>query len=155
MFSAWKSKIGNNWDTQYLRLRDQIRTAHGYPTRPDRPAPMVAFRNFVRFIIDSDDPNVVRDAHWDLQVNVLLYDLIPYDMVGRFERFAEDFTTILTRLGAPPPVLAMAREVTNPTPQVSLAAAYDQELADLVYRYFEPDFETFGYDRGGWLYDGT
>lgn len=155
MFSAWKSKIGNNWDTQYLPLRGQIRTAMGYPARTDRSAPMVAFRDFVRFIVDSDDPNVVRDGHWDLQVNVLLYDLIAYDVVGRFERFADDVTAILDRLGAPPAVLAIAREVTNPTPQVPLAAAYDRELADLVYRYYQPDFETFGYDRDGWLYDGT
>jgi hypothetical protein len=155
MFSAWKSKIGNNWDTQYLWLRDEIRAANHYRTRIGSPAPMVTFRDFVRYVIESDDPRVVRDAHWDLQTNVLLHDLIPYDVIGRFETFSEDFTAILWRLGAPPSVLTLANEVTNSTPQMPLAAAYDQELADLVYRYYQPDFDDFGYQRDAWLYDGA
>jgi hypothetical protein len=49
----------------------------------------------------------------------------------------------------------MARQVTNPTTQVPLSAAYDRELAELVYRKYEPDFTAFGYDRDGWMFGGA
>jgi hypothetical protein len=74
MFSAWKQQIGTTWDTQYAGLRDRIRTANDYPSHPDRPAPFVAFRDFVRFVVASDDPEVVFDAHWDLQTRIVLDD---------------------------------------------------------------------------------
>ena len=50
IFSAWKQKIVNSWDTRYAGLRDQIRTANSYPSHTDRPAPAIAFRDFVRFV---------------------------------------------------------------------------------------------------------
>jgi hypothetical protein len=152
LFSAWKSKIGNTWDTQYHWLRDGIRTAEAYPARGSGPPATVAFRDFVRFVFESDDPWVTNDAHWDLQTNVLLCGLVPYDVIGRFERFSQDFDTILRRLGAPESVLAMAAERTNSTTQVPLAAAYDRDLADRVYARYEPDFETFGYERESWRF---
>ena len=155
MFSAWKQKIGNTGDTQYAGLRDQIRTANGYPSHADRPAPFVAFRDFVRFIVESDDPGVILDAHWDLQTRILLNDLIAYDAIGRFETFARDFTAVLRRLDAPEHVMSMAGQVTNPTTRVPLSAAYDRELAELVYGRYEPDFAAFGYDRDGWMFDGA
>lgn len=154
LFSAWKQKIGNTWDTQYAGLRDQIRAADGYPSRPGRPAPFVAFRDFARFVAESGDPGVVFDGHWDLQTNVLLHDLIAYDVIGRFETFVEDFTAVLRHLDAPEHVIAMARQVTNQTAKVPLSAAYDRELAALVHRKYEADFAAFGYDRDSWMFHG-
>ena len=151
MFSAWKSKLGNTWDTQYLWLRREIRAAFDYPDVDSDPFPMVAFGDFVRFIVESQEPRVVYDGHWNLQTEVLIHDLIAYDVVGRFETFVEDFTAVLRRLDAPPAVLALAAEVTNATPQLPLAAAYDRDLADVVYHHYERDFETFGYGRDSWL----
>jgi hypothetical protein len=155
LFSAWKQKIVNTWDTQYAGLRGQIRTANGYPSHTDRPAPFIAFRDFVRFVVGSDDPGVIFDAHWDLQTRILLDDLIAYDAIGRFETFVEDFTAVLRRLDAPEHVISMAGQVTNPTTPVPLSAAYDRELADLVHGKYEPDFAAFGYDRDGWMFGGA
>jgi Sulfotransferase family len=155
IFSAWKQKIVNSWDTQYAGLRDQIRTANSYSSHTDRPAPAIAFRDFVRFVVESDDPGVIFDAHWDLQTRILLNDLIAYDAVGRFETFVEDFTAVLRRLDAPEHVISTARQVTNHTTRVPLSAAYDRELAELVYRKYEPDFAAFGYDRDGWMFGGA
>jgi hypothetical protein len=39
--------------------------------------------------------------------------LIPYDFVGRFENLAEDFSQILTRLGAPEETIALSTERQN------------------------------------------
>lgn len=155
MFSAWKSKIGNTWDTQYAPLRDRIREARHYPEPQGGRLPMVSFRDFVDYVTGSDDPGVTRDGHWDLQTNVLLWDLIDYDVVGRFETFQQDFVAVLERLDAPQPVLTTARQVTNSTTQLPLAGAYDRELADRVFTYYEADFDAFGYARDGWLFHGT
>ncbi|HVT75486.1 MAG TPA: sulfotransferase family 2 domain-containing protein, partial [Acidimicrobiales bacterium] len=78
-------------------------------------------------------------------------DRIAYDVVGRFENFAADFRTILLRLGVTEDVLALAGEVTNPTPDFPLAVAYDTELAKVVYDYYREDFERFGYARDSWI----
>lgn len=53
LFSAWKSKIGNTWDTQYLWLRDEIRGANGGEVT-GAFLPMVPFRDYVRHIVTSD-----------------------------------------------------------------------------------------------------
>jgi hypothetical protein len=152
IFSAWKSKIGNTWDRQYDRLRDRIRVAYEYPEPREGLQPMVFFADFVRFVTESDDRGVIHDGHWERQVNVLLYDLFPYDVIGRFESFREDFVRLLRRLRAPDDVIIMAIEVTNPTAPVPLAAAYDDDLADRVYHYYRADFEAFGYDRDSWRF---
>jgi hypothetical protein len=153
MLSAWKSKIASTYDKQYDWLRDDIRLAYRYPDRADRRGhPMVTFRDFVRFVVETADPRVVDDGHWDLQTRVLLYDLIPYDVLGRFERFSDEFVAILHRLRAPQKVRVLASQVTNPSPRVSLAAAYDHDLADVVYRSYQADFEAFSYERDSWLF---
>lgn len=152
LFSAWKSKIANTWDTQYLFLRTAIRDANDYPPSADGFVPFVSFADYARFVAGSTDPRIAGDGHLDLQTNVLVPDVIPYDVLGRFETFAEDFVAILRRLDAPDTVVALAGEVTNATPQLPLAAAYDRQLANIVYEKYRADFEAFDYDRDSWMY---
>lgn len=152
LFSAWKSKIAGTQDEYYGWHRDLIRSTYSYPAgKGTAPPPMVTFRDFVRFVVDTDDPQVRLDGHWNLQTSVLLHDLIAFDVLVRFERFVEEFTAVLRQLGAGDEVVALAARVSNPSPQLPLAAAYDRELADVVYRLYEPDFEAFGYARDSWL----
>lgn len=112
----------------------------------------MAFRDFTRYVLTSGDNQVRCDGHWDLQTNILCEGLIFYDVIGRFERFTEDFATVLRRLDAPEHVLALAAEVTNATSQVPLAAVYDRELADFVYDRYQTDFDAFGYERDSWMF---
>jgi hypothetical protein len=140
MLSAWKSKILRN-DDQYERLQASVRAAYSYP-----PATTVSFGDLVRHVA-TDGP---FDAHWERQVDVLAWGRITYDEIGRFENFAADFNAILTRLDAPSDVLELAAQVTNPTSELPMAAAYDSELAAIVYDYYRDDFETFGYARDSW-----
>jgi len=151
LFSAYKSKILNYLDPQYQWVRDKIRSSCGYPLRDGRPAGMVTFRDYVDFVEARLDS--VPDAHWARQTDILAIDLVPYDFVGRFERFQQDFEHVLRRLRAPDNVLATRTEVMNPTTPMYHAAAYDHELADHVYRMYEADFTTFGYERDSWLFD--
>jgi hypothetical protein len=91
------------------------------------------------------------DGHWNTQSHVLACDDISYDVIGHFETFVADFRAILERLDAPPAVLAIAAQVTNPTTELPTAAAYDSELAAVVYDYYREDFERFDYYRDSWL----
>ncbi|WP_157683590.1 sulfotransferase family protein [Microlunatus soli] len=152
LYSAYKSKIGNTWEQQYDWLRGEIREAFDYPARDSRRAGMVTFDDFVRLVAASDDPRIITDGHLAAQTAVLQQDCIRYDVIGRFESFQDDFTAILTRLGAPDDVRQRAREVLNPTPYSPLAAAYRRELADIVHTLYEADFEAWNYPRDSWLF---
>jgi hypothetical protein len=152
MFSAWKSKILRRVDTQYRGFRDRIRDHFGYPPGDDESARgTVAFGDFVRFVAaHPDDPEVARDGHWEPQTSVLWWDLVDYDVVCRFENFTADLTAVLTRLGAPDAVLQRASERHNETAGVPLSAAYDSDLAAVVYAFYRRDFDAFGYAEDSW-----
>ncbi|HUR76602.1 MAG TPA: sulfotransferase family protein [Acidimicrobiales bacterium] len=152
MLSAWKSKILARHDTQYAPLRQRIRDELHYPRKQDEvDPPVVAFGDFVRFVASCADRAVTGDGHWERQIVVGRHDLIPYDVIGRFESFEADFRAVLERLGAPADVVAMAKEVTNSTEPLPTAAAYDTDLAAIVYDHYRDDFEAFGYERDSWV----
>src|SRR5579859_7269165 len=129
LFSAWKSKLAGD-DPQYAGLRASIRDACGYPVADGRRVGRVAFRDAVECLLA--DPGSFDD-HWKRQVDVLVTDVISYDVIGRFERFTADFLAILTRLSAPAAVLDIAARTYNQTAPMTLGAAYDRQLAGRVY----------------------
>ena len=151
LFSAYKSKMLNYRDPQYQPVRDEIRARWGYPTRDGRPAGMVAFRDFVRYVEDIADPD--RDFHWRSQTALVMPTTITYDHIGHMESFVQDFEQVLRRLNASAELIAAIPQVVNPTTQMYHAAVYDRELASRIYEMYRDDFETFGYDRDSWLFD--
>lgn len=152
IFSAWKSKVLRRMDTQYQELRDRIRDDYGYPVgSDDAPRPTLAFGDFARWIAaHGDDDAVARDGHWCTQADTLWWGLFDYDVVGRFEHFNDDFAAILRRLGAPEAVIARGTEKYNETTSIPLSAAYDGDLAEVVYDFYRADFDAFGYAKDSW-----
>lgn len=149
LVSAWKSKLA--WDDpQYRQLRASIREVCDYPVVDGQRAGPISFRDAVQCLLA--DPGVFDD-HWSLQVDLLVADVIDYHVVGRFERFGQQFRAILRRLHAPPEVAGIARRVFNPTQPMPLAAVYDPQLARRVYDLYLADFETFGYHKDSWRYE--
>ena len=160
LLSAYKSKIGNPSDGQYLWLRDAIRGKFNYPDGDGRRAVTATFAGFVRFLSDCNarvryefNPDAIYDGHFNAQSRILKQDLINYDFIGRFENFADDFKTVLTRIGAPEETIALASEKRNATAHVPLNAVYSHELADLTYDLYRDDFESFIYGRDSWHCD--
>lgn len=151
LFSAYKSKMLDYLDPQYQPVRDEIRSRYGYPLREGRPAGMVAFRDFVRYVEEIADDS--RDFHWRSQTGIVMPQVIEYDFVGRLESFHEDFGQVLHRLGASPEITSTIKERVNPTVAIYHAAAYDHQLANRVYDMYRDDFENFGYDPESWLFD--
>ncbi len=152
IFSAWKSKILRRVDTQYQELRDRVRDHYRYPADTEEaPRSTLAFGDFARWVVaHGAEPAVAGDGHWSRQVDALWWDLIDYDVVGRFENFNEDFGAILRRLHAPEAVLARGTETFNATASIPLSAAYDTDLAAVVYDFYRADFEAFGYAADSW-----
>jgi hypothetical protein len=148
LVSAWKSKLARD-DPQYDRLRASIRESCGYPFVDGERAGPIAFRDAVECLLGHP---AAFDDHWSRQVDVLVADVIGYHIVGRFERFGQDFHAILRRLGAPAQVIDIASQVFNPTRPMALAAVYDPPLAGRVYDHYLADFETFGYRQNSWRF---
>lgn len=152
LLSAWKSKVLRKMDTQFHEFRERIRDHFDYPAATtDEGRPTVAFGDFARYVVAGPPDPVSRNGHWLPQVDVLWWDLVDYDVVGRFESFTDDLCAVLTRLKAPDAVFEIARAKINATPSLPLSAGYDSELAGLVYEYYRADFEAFGYARDSWL----
>ena len=152
LLSAYQTQVGNTWNRQYQWLKDGIRTWAGLPAGDGAREQLVSFRECVRYL-HATTGRVRHDGHFNVQAHILVPHLIPYDVVGRFETFARDFTQVLQRLGAPPAVVATASEVRNASAKVPCALAYDPELAELAYDFYKTDFETFGYERDSWRYE--
>ena len=160
LLSAYKSKIANTRDTQYSWLQSAIREGSSYPDGDGRRSVTVTFADFVHFLSDCGGkvryefkPDAIYDGHFSAQTRILRQDLINYDFIGRFENFADDFSAVLTRLGAPEKTVALVSERRNVSPHVPLNVAYTRELAALTYDLYLDDFEAFEYDRDSWLCD--
>lgn len=155
LLSAYKSKIGI-WggEPYYAKMQDEIRETFDYPTHPKGYTPVIAFRDFVNYLIKNwERRRVGCDPHFNLQTNLLMLSHVDYDLIGRFESFVKDFQEILTRLNAPDGIKEIALNNYNPTIQVHHAIAYDRELADVVYNLYQSDFEAFGFEKDSWMYD--
>jgi len=148
LFSAYKSQV-MDLDSPYIGFRESIRQYAGYPTLPGRALGRVGFGDFVHYIATQADEQ--RDGHWKSQTESLHRDVIRYDFIGRVETFAPDFATVLQRFNAPAELIDALTERVNTTAQLPLAAAYNKQLADLVYAIYQDDFATFGYARASWM----
>ena len=130
--SPWQSKLA--WDDpQYDQLQASIREACDYPFAGGRRAGPIAFRDTVECLLGNP---AAFDDHWSRQVDLLDADVIDYQIVGRFERFGQDFHAILRRLHAPAGVIDIASRVFNPIRPMALAAVYDPPLAGRVYGHY-------------------
>ena len=109
----------------------------------------IPFSTFIGFIESQRAGR--RNHHWDTQQSVLFTNLIEYDRIYRMEsEFVSGMTQILTQIGLPTEWvernLAQPRNASGRVKE----SVYTPELADRVYRIYEPDFATFGYDRDSW-----
>lgn len=118
----------------------------------DRPDGAPTFREFVTWMIDTNDP-LTCDAHWQPQSNLLYPDLIAYNTVIRIESFREDLLNLLETLvpGGGADLLGrgggLAHNVALP---VRWSETYDEELAARVAEFYAPCFEAYGYERESW-----
>jgi len=127
---------------------------------------MVTFDVFVKNYL----PKLIKEQYWFLmpQVNFLYDNDKPlFDFVGRFENINSDFEKVCTALNMPDADLPHANKskkekyerlkLIRKDPSVlkhlsfnlkegkGVADYYTDELKDIVYNMYKPDFEKFGY----------
>lgn len=141
LLSAYKSKIGlpKIKEDRFLPVDEQIRRHFGYP----ETGHVISFQDFVSWIARDESQ---WDDHWEMQTRTLRTDVVSYSFIGRFESIERDLVEVFGRIG----VVPIPLEKVNVTPQTSGVVSYNQELADIVYGLYKPDFDAFGYAKDSW-----
>jgi hypothetical protein len=88
-----------------------------------------------------------RDSHIQAQADILSMPGITLDLVGKVETFLEDFSRVLEHLRADDSVRRDAIVPLNKSDHAHWPDYYTPELAERIYRAYEPDFDLFGYPR--------
>jgi hypothetical protein len=147
LLSCWADKFQDNpllpgspMIDDYLDRRRQI--DHRLPAGADQT---LSFAQFV--IYAAATANSRHDPHLQLQDDILSVPGIALDVVGRTETFDADFAPVLDHLGASDQIRRMSLTPLNQSRRGHWSDYYTAEVADMVYRAYERDFDRFGYQR--------
>ncbi|NRG18490.1 sulfotransferase family 2 domain-containing protein [Rhizobiales bacterium] len=129
-FNAEKKSI-------YLRKWD--------PHRDPKTRTKMGFEEFVEGVCRNT--HHMQDQHWRTQCDLLKINKINYDFVGKMEKFASNFVSVLKHLDAPDEIIARAGDVTNSSERRKndIASFFTDKAADMVREKFKEDFERFDY----------
>ena len=155
LFSAWKDKFYNGHHQGYpplfrgnrlSELRSFARSQNGSGAREGE---LIPFETFVRYVLSGEIGRM--DHHWDAQHAVLMMGRFQYSRLFRIEdERSEGLQTIFGKLGfAQEWTAARAGQLRNESGN-DRPAWYDDDLAQGVYKKFQRDFDTLGYDRDSW-----
>jgi len=135
--SAYLDKIKGNSTREKSKVLSQL----GYDTQ-DMSIP-ISFDQFVTAL--EEQPILKMDNHWRHQYYSTYQDTIRYNFIGKLERFSEDFSFVMKKLGAQEYYKQEFRHATNSISK--LREYYTDDLLNRVYCLYKLDFETFGYDK--------
>ena len=155
LLSAWRDKFAARHDdanppralARTLPGLRKFAEQHGLPT--EAADAKVPFPTFVAYV--ESQRKGARDHHWDTQRSVLCSDYIHYSRMFQMEtEFAPGIVAILAHLGLP--TAGVAEKLAQPmnASRKLSEPAYDEALAERVYRIYACDFERLGYDRDSW-----
>jgi hypothetical protein len=132
---------GDPFIDRYLALRPGIDAA--LPSGADRT---LSFADFVTFAGAIAEGRI--DSHLQAQHDIVAMPGIRLDFVGRIERFADDFATVLDHVGAKNGIRDASVTPVNPSRHGPWENYYTLALRKRVYRAYERDFDRFQYPRG-------
>lgn len=104
----------------------------------------VSFEQFVEVVAQQSVEEM--DNHWRLQCAQVMADVIPYDFIGRFENFVEDFTFVGQQLC---PEFDSYYVESRPHETAACSkrdAHYTPKLKRMIAEIYARDFCRFGYD---------
>lgn len=110
-----------------------------------------SFGDFVGFVCEQ--LNSERNLHVSSQWFALVPGLLSYDFIGYCEHFSEHAHLFFAELGASEDLLATISIKRNATGAYDWRDYYDENLADVVYQNYYPDFKAFGYHKDSWKRD--
>ncbi len=147
LVSCWANKFRNKPLTDGDPFVDQYLAARGDidASLPAGPGRSMAFSDFVRFISKPEARNL--NAHWQCQHELIARPGIALDFIGRVERFEQDFARVFDHVGADGALRDIMRHPVNASRRQPWQDYYTSELATIVYRAYEADFDHFRYPR--------
>ena len=87
--------------------------------------------------------------HSDSQYRYTLHKGSPVmNFIGKFENFAQDFSTVMRNLGLPDGTKPLHLNKNKSRPQVKYQEIYDKKSLDIVYNKYKLDFKKFNYEYG-------
>lgn len=105
----------------------------------------ISFAEFVTTVASQADRDM--NPHWRVQSSQILYGIVDYSFIGRFERYNEDFRECFNRLGIPKDDIPEARHLNRSKTGSSehCDQYFTKELQSMVYERYMQDFENFVY----------
>jgi hypothetical protein len=147
ILSCWADKFstkpivkGDCFIDAYLAIRREID-----PRLPHGATNTLSFADFV--IYAAAVANARQDSHLQAQCDILQIPGIELDFVGKVESFDIDFTCVLDYLKADSDVCREAAIAANESHHDDWPTYYTPDIADLIYRAYERDFDRFDYPR--------
>jgi hypothetical protein len=145
--SCWADKFagkpligGDVFIDPYLALRSEIDA--DLPAGADRT---LSFPEFAAFAAAT--ARTGHEVHLQTQEDILSLPGIALDMIGKVETFDADFVRVLDYVNASDAIRREAAVALNESHHDDWPSYYTPELADLIYRAYECDFDRFGYAR--------
>jgi hypothetical protein len=118
---------------------------HVDPSLPQGADRVISFQEFVTFVTATANERI--DAHWTHQITIIDMPGVTLDLVGKVETFARDFNRVLDHVDANPVLRAQSVLPFNDSDHDAWPTYYTTELASMVYRAYEADFDRLGYQR--------
>ena len=105
----------------------------------------ITFEEFAKAVISQSDYDM--DHHWRTQSTQVLYGLLPYSFIGRFENYDKDFSEAFRIIGVNEDSAPELRHFnrTKSGPAEGCTDYYNPTLQAMVYDRYKADFTNFGY----------
>lgn len=147
LVSAWANKFhnkplaaGDSLVDTYLKHRKLIDSA--LPEGRDRT---LAFDQFARFAAATASARL--DAHWQTQDDLVNMPGLKLDFIGKVETFENDFVHVSDHIHAASGHRLESEIRLNASDHRPWQSYYAGDVAGIVYRAYERDFDRYGYSR--------
>ena len=136
ILSAYLDKaVKNDWEKNRLM-----------PDLGLNPEKEIKFIDFLKAVKDVEDYK--RDIHWTSQSYILRQDIIKYNIIGKFEKFEEDFTKALKRICGKNYKEYYTEHRPHSTGASDQLSEYlGKEEEQIILDIYQQDFKEFGYSR--------
>ena len=138
LLSCYRDKIiGNSF--QKHQVLDTLGKS-GQPIETE-----VTFAEFVQAVSLQSDREM--NPHWRVQSSHILFGILDYSFIGRFEDYERDFIEVFRAIGVADDDIPEHRHLNRTKKGTSehCDAFYTPELQEAVYQRYRPDFDNFGY----------
>lgn len=132
--------VRNPWDLQVSSFH------HIQRERPQHMNGISDFNEFMRYKFDPERPyqfHIDTSLEWQSDYLVDLRGQLLTNFIGRYERLADDFNSVITRLHLPISDLPHKRKATDRNSDYR--RYYADDTAETVAKHFARDIELLGY----------